>query len=131
MNNIFHNLCLKMILTLSIAIIELIVDTKQISIANINSEITNFYIINNKTLIDFKSNLLYQMHQNLLDVQHDIDILRGHIQENKYQLSKIINKQKEFSIELESLTIRLNKTIDNIITNNIEINNTTAKLSKK
>ncbi|MDF7680259.1 cell division protein CpoB [Enterobacteriaceae bacterium ESL0689] len=47
--------------------------------------------------------LLSQLQQQLADNQSDIDSLRGQIQENQYQISQIIDRQKQILSQIEGL----------------------------
>ncbi|MCJ7462445.1 MAG: hypothetical protein MUP54_00615 [Candidatus Baumannia cicadellinicola] len=46
--------------------------------------------------------LISQLQQQLIDNQHDIDILRGHIQESQYQLLQIIQQLNELRIQVNA-----------------------------
>lgn len=49
------------------------------------------------------SQLLTQLQQQLSDNQNDIDSLRGQIQENQYQLSQVVERQKQILLQMNSL----------------------------
>ncbi|WP_312949508.1 cell division protein CpoB [Superficieibacter sp.] len=49
------------------------------------------------------SQLLTQLQQQLTDNQTDIDTLRGQIQESQYQLSQVIERQKQVQLQIDSL----------------------------
>lgn len=50
------------------------------------------------------SQLLTQLQQQLADTQHDIDSLRGQIQENQYQLDQVVERQKQIYQQIDSLS---------------------------
>lgn len=50
------------------------------------------------------SQLLTQLQQQLADNQRDIDSLRGQIQENQYQLSQVVERQKQIYQQMDSLS---------------------------
>ncbi|WP_253378102.1 cell division protein CpoB [unidentified bacterial endosymbiont] len=50
------------------------------------------------------SQLLTQLQQQLSDNQSDIDSLRGQIQESQYQLSQVVERQKQILLQMESLS---------------------------
>ncbi|MCR3755727.1 MAG: cell division coordinator CpoB [Sodalis sp. Psp] len=50
------------------------------------------------------SQLLIQLQQQLADNQHDIDLLRGQVQENQYQLSQVVKRQKQVYQQVNALS---------------------------
>lgn len=52
-----------------------------------------------------QSVLLTQIQQQLADNQSDIDMLRGNIQENQYQLNQVVERQKQLYQQMNSMTV--------------------------
>ncbi|MFP3014680.1 MAG: tol-pal system protein YbgF [Arsenophonus sp.] len=91
-------------------------------IINVSQSSTSDRIIQIEKAVNFRGKLLYQIQQQLSNIQLEIDLLRGQIQENQHQLSKIIVQQKELYTQFNSFEITSNKL--KINTKNDNINNT-------
>ncbi len=55
-----------------------------------------------ETAVNSQGQLLYQIQQQLSDAQREIDTLRGQLQETQYQLSQVIERQKDLYRQLYS-----------------------------
>lgn len=107
MNNNFRYLYLG--LSLLVAVVAPAVATAQAPIINVGLGSTSNRLLQIETAVNSQGQLLYQIQQQLSDAQLDIDILRGQIQENQYQLSQVIQRQKDFYMQLDSLKTGVNK----------------------
>lgn len=86
-----------------------VVASVQAPIINLASGSTSDRLMQIETSVNSQGQLLYQIQQQLSDAQRDIDTLRGQIQENQYQLSQVIERQKDLYTQLDSLTTGANK----------------------
>ncbi|MCT8343466.1 cell division protein CpoB [Photorhabdus kleinii] len=76
----------------------------QAPISNVGSGSTDERLTQLERISNAHSQLLTQLQQQLADSQRDIDMLRGQIQENQYQLNQIIARQKDIYQQLEGAT---------------------------
>ncbi|MCW7549712.1 cell division protein CpoB [Photorhabdus sp. APURE] len=76
----------------------------QAPISNVGSGSTDERLTQLERISNAHSQLLTQLQQQLADSQRDIDMLRGQIQENQYQLNQIIERQKDIYQQLEGAT---------------------------
>ncbi|MBW7982557.1 cell division protein CpoB [Enterobacillus tribolii] len=67
--------------------------------ASVEDRVTSLERITNA-----QGQVLTQLQQQLSDNQRDIDTLRGQIQENQYQLSQIVERQKQIYQQIDSLS---------------------------
>uniref|UniRef100_A0A3B0LWW8 Cell division coordinator CpoB n=1 Tax=Arsenophonus endosymbiont of Trialeurodes vaporariorum TaxID=235567 RepID=A0A3B0LWW8_9GAMM len=107
MNSNFRHLYLS--LSLLVGVAAPVVTTAQAPIINVGSGSTSDRLMQIETAVNSQGQLLYQLQQQLSDAQRDIDTLRGQIQENQYQLSQVIERQKDLYTQLDSLTTGANK----------------------
>lgn len=125
MNSNFRHLYLT--LSLLVGVAAPAVATAQAPIINVGSGSTSDRLLQIETAVNSQGQLLYQIQQQLSDAQRDIDSLRGQIQENQYQLSQVIERQKDLYMQLDSLTTGTNKVKANADSNNSSNAVTTAK----
>ncbi len=78
--------------------------TARAPISNVGSGSTDERLSQLERVSDAHSQLLTQLQQQLSDSQRDIDMLRGQIQENQYQLNQIIERQKDLYLQLDKIT---------------------------
>ncbi|XZQ55219.1 MAG: tol-pal system protein YbgF [Arsenophonus sp.] len=116
MNNNFKHLYINFLILVGMVIP--VVTIAQSQIVNISSDSTSNLLIQIETAVNSHGQLLYQIQRQLLDAQRDIDILRGQIQENQYQLKQVIKEQKDLNIYLNSFMTNSNKVNVNINNNN-------------
>lgn len=76
------------------------------SISNISSGSVKDRVTQLEHIYNAYSQLLTHFQQQLADNQRDIDLLRGQIQENQYQLSKVSERQKQIHQQIDSLSSR-------------------------
>ncbi|ETS29339.1 cell division protein CpoB [Photorhabdus temperata] len=76
----------------------------QAPISNVGSGSTDERLTQLERISNAHSQLLTQLQQQLADSQRDIDMLRGQIQENQYQLNQVIERQKDIYQQLEGAT---------------------------
>lgn len=76
-------------------------------------------VINLERISDAQAQLLQQLQQQFSDSQRDIDALRGQIQQNTYQLNKIVEKQQQMYQHIDSL-----KTASQAVIRPPDVNNT-------
>lgn len=107
MNSNFRHFYLS--LSLLVGVVAPVVATAQAPIINVGSGSTSDRLMQIETAVNSQGQLLYQIQQQLSDAQRDIDTLRGQIQENQYQLSQVIERQKDLYTQLDSLTTGANK----------------------
>ncbi|MDR5614225.1 MULTISPECIES: tol-pal system protein YbgF [unclassified Arsenophonus] len=107
MNSNFRHLYLS--LSLLVGVAAPVVATAQAPIINVGSGSTSDRLMQIETAVNSQGQLLYKIQQQLSDAQRDIDTLRGQIQENQYQLSQVIERQKDLYTQLDSLTTGANK----------------------
>ncbi len=107
MNSNFRHLYLS--LSLLVGVAAPVVATAQAPIINVGSGSTSDRLMQIETAVNSQGQLLYQIQQQLSDAQRDIDTLRGQIQENQYQLSQVIERQKDLYTQLDALTTGANK----------------------
>lgn len=125
MNSNFRHLYLT--LSLLVGVAAPVVATAQAPIINVGSGSTSDRLLQIETAVNSQGQLLYQIQQQLSDAQWDIDTLRGQIQENQYQLSQVIERQKDLYMQLGSLTTGSNKVKANTDSNNSSNAVATAK----
>ncbi|MDX7987728.1 cell division protein CpoB [Xenorhabdus sp. 12] len=77
--------------------------TARAPISNVGSGSTDERLSQLERVSDAHSQLLTQLQQQLSDSQRDIDTLRGQIQENQYQLSQIVERQKDIYLQLDKI----------------------------
>ncbi|MGP1930594.1 MAG: tol-pal system protein YbgF [Arsenophonus sp. ET-YP4-MAG3] len=116
MNSNFRYLYFSLLILTNVATSS--VATSQALIINVGSDSINDHLIQIETVVNSQGKLLYQIQQQLLDDQRDIDMLRGQIQENQYQLNEVIQRQKNLYIHIDSLMTSSNKIMKNIDNNN-------------
>ena len=75
----------------------------QAPISNIGSGSTDERLAQLERISNAHSQLLTQLQQQLADSQRDIDMLRGQIQENQYQLNQVVERQRNIYQQLDSL----------------------------
>ena len=75
----------------------------QAPISNIGSGSTDERLAQLERISNAHSRLLTQLQQQLADSQRDIDMLRGQIQENQYQLNQVVERQRNIYQQLDSL----------------------------
>jgi len=78
--------------------------TAQAPISNVGSGSIDDRVTSLERFSNAHSQLLTQLQQQLSDSQRDIDSLRGQIQENQYQLSQIVDRQKQIYQQMDSLS---------------------------
>jgi len=78
--------------------------TAQAPISNVGSGSIDDRVTSLERFSNAHSQLLTQLQQQLSDSQRDIDSLRGQIQENQYQLSQLVDRQKQISQQMDSLS---------------------------
>lgn len=78
--------------------------TAQASINNVGSGSVEDRVTQLERISNAHSQLLTQLQQQLADNQRDIDSLRGQIQENQYQLSQVVERQKQIYQQMDSLS---------------------------
>ncbi|MGP9419004.1 cell division protein CpoB [Ewingella sp. AOP9-I1-14] len=78
--------------------------TAQAPISNVGSGSIDDRVTSLERISNAHSQLLTQLQQQLSDSQRDIDSLRGQIQENQYQLSQIVDRQKQIYQQMDSLS---------------------------
>ncbi|OTA16476.1 cell division protein CpoB [Xenorhabdus vietnamensis] len=78
--------------------------TARAPISNVGSGSTDERLSQLERISDAHSQLLTQLQQQLSDSQRDIDMLRGQIQENQYQLNQVIERQKDLYLQLDKIT---------------------------
>lgn len=74
----------------------------QAPISNAGSASAEDRVTQLERIFNAHSQLLIQLQQQLADNQRDIDFLRGQIQENQYQLSQIVERQKQIYQQIDS-----------------------------
>lgn len=75
----------------------------QAPISNIGSGSTDERLAQLERFSNAHSQLLTQLQQQLADSQRDIDMLRGQIQENQYQLNQVVERQRNIYQQLDRL----------------------------
>lgn len=80
------------------------VATAQAPISNAGSGSVEDRVTQLERISNAHSQLLTQLQQQLADNQRDIDSLRGQIQENQYQLSQVVERQKQIYQQMDSLS---------------------------
>lgn len=75
----------------------------QAPISNIGSGSTDERLAQLERFSNAHSQLLTQLQQQLADSQRDIDMLRGQIQENQYQLNQVVERQRNIYQQLDNL----------------------------
>ncbi|HGJ5875722.1 MAG TPA: tol-pal system protein YbgF [Arsenophonus sp.] len=123
MNSNFRHFYLS--LSLLVGVAASAVATAQAPIINIGSGSKSDRLLQIETAVNSQGQLLYQIQRQLSDAQRDIDTLRGQIQENQYQLSQVIERQKDFYMRLDSFGSNKAKVNADISSNNGTV--TTAK----
>jgi len=78
--------------------------TAQAPISNVGSGSIEDRVTSLERISNAHSQLLTQLQQQLSDSQRDIDSLRGQIQENQYQLSQVVDRQKQIYQQMDSLS---------------------------
>ncbi|AHF77783.1 Tol-pal system exported protein [Sodalis praecaptivus] len=78
--------------------------TAQAPISNVGSGSVDDRVTQLERISNAHSQLLTQLQQQLADNQRDIDSLRGQIQENQYQLSQVVERQKQIYQQMDSLS---------------------------
>ncbi|MGP1939101.1 MAG: tol-pal system protein YbgF [Arsenophonus sp. ET-DL9-MAG3] len=130
MNSNFRYLYFSLLILIDLATSA--IATSQALIINVGSDSVNDRLIQIETIVNSQGKLLYQIQQQLLDDQRDIDILRGQIQENQHQLNEVIQRQKDLYIHIKSLMTNSNKIIKNTdSTNNDDNIIATVKLTNE
>ncbi|MFV9996493.1 MAG: tol-pal system protein YbgF [Arsenophonus endosymbiont of Dermacentor nuttalli] len=107
MNSSFRHLYLS--LSLLVGVAASAVATAQAPIINVGSGSTSDHLLQIETAVNSQGQLLYQIQRQLSDAQREIDTLCGQVQENQYQLSQVIERQKDLYMQLDSLTTGSNK----------------------
>lgn len=78
--------------------------TAQAPISNVGSGSVEDRVTQLERISNAHSQLFTQLQQQLADTQRDIDTLRGQIQENQYQLSQVVERQKQIYQQMDSLS---------------------------
>lgn len=78
--------------------------TAQAPISNVGSGSVDDRVTQLERISNAHSQLLTQLQQQIADNQRDIDSLRGQIQENQYQLSQVVERQKQIYQQMDSLS---------------------------
>jgi tol-pal system protein YbgF len=78
--------------------------TAQAPISDVGSGSIEDRVTSLERISNAHSQLLTQLQQQLSDSQRDIDSLRGQIQENQYQLSQVVDRQKQIYQQMDSLS---------------------------
>ncbi|WP_074012706.1 cell division protein CpoB [Candidatus Sodalis sp. SoCistrobi] len=78
--------------------------TAQAPISNAGSGSVEDRVTQLERISNAHSQLLTQLQQQLADNQRDVDSLRGQIQENQYQLSQVVERQKQIYQQMDSLS---------------------------
>lgn len=78
--------------------------TAQAPISNVGSGSVEDRVTQLERISNAHGQLLTQLQQQLSDTQRDIDSLRGQIQENQYQLSQVVERQKQIYQQMDSLS---------------------------
>ncbi|TCL03954.1 cell division protein CpoB [Sodalis ligni] len=78
--------------------------TAQAPISNVGSGSVEDRVTQLERITNAHAQLLTQLQQQLADTQRDIDSLRGQIQENQYQLSQVVDRQKQIYQQLDTLS---------------------------
>ena len=76
----------------------------QASISNVGSGSVEDRVTTLERISNAQAQLLQQLQQQMSDNQSDIDSLRGHIQQNSYQLNQVIERQKQLYQQIDSLS---------------------------
>lgn len=78
-------------------------------ISNVGSDSVQDLVTQLEHISNNRSVLLTQIQQHLSDLQRDIDALRGQIQENQYQLKKVVWEQQRILRQTENLNGQTSK----------------------
>jgi len=78
--------------------------TAQAPISNVGSGSVEDRVTQLERITNAHAQLLTQLQQQIADNQRDIDALRGQIQESQYQLSQIVDRQKQMYQQLDQLS---------------------------
>ncbi|TKI05424.1 cell division protein CpoB [Martelella alba] len=78
--------------------------TAQAPISNVGSGSVEDRVTQLERITNAHAQLLTQLQQQMADNQRDIDSLRGQIQENQYQLSQVVERQKQLYQQMDSLS---------------------------
>ncbi|WP_213992073.1 cell division protein CpoB [Sodalis sp. dw_96] len=78
--------------------------TAQAPISNVGSGSVEDRVTQLERITNAHAQLLTQLQQQLADTQRDIDSLRGQIQESQYQLSQVVDRQKQLYQQLDTLS---------------------------
>ncbi|WP_413722320.1 cell division protein CpoB [Sodalis sp. RH23] len=78
--------------------------TAQAPISNVGSGSVEDRVTQLERISNAHGQLLTQLQQQLSDTQRDIDSLRGQIQESQYQLSQVVERQKQIYQQMDSLS---------------------------
>ena len=76
----------------------------QAPISNVGSGSIEDRVVTLERISNAQAQLLQQLQQQLSDTQTDIDSLRGQIQENNYQLNKVIERQKSILQQIDGIS---------------------------
>ena len=76
----------------------------QASISSVGSGSVEDRVTTLERISNAQSQLMQQLQQQLNDTQSDIDSLRGQIQENSYQLSQVVERQKQLYQQIDTLS---------------------------
>lgn len=91
---------------LSLSLLVVVADPQaaiaQAPISNITSDSIEDQVTSLERISNAHSQLLTQFQQQLSDTQLDVDALRGRIQENRYQLSQLDDRQKRIFNQLDN-----------------------------
>ncbi|XBS70971.1 cell division protein CpoB [Acerihabitans sp. KWT182] len=78
--------------------------TAQAPISNVGSGSVEDRVTQLERITNAHAQLLTQLQQQLADTQRDIDSLRGQIQESQYQLSQVVDRQKQIYQQMDTLS---------------------------
>ncbi|AEW44456.1 periplasmic protein [Serratia symbiotica str. 'Cinara cedri'] len=98
------------------------VTVAQVVINNVGSSVLEELIISLQHISHAHSQLLNQLQQQLSDNQHDLDILRGQIQENKYQLNMVAEQQKKIYQYISDLSNSTKQLEAEVVKGNAHLN---------
>lgn len=83
--------------------------TGQAPISNVGSGSVEDRVTSLERITNAHAQLLSQLQQQLADTQRDIDALRGQMQESQYQLSQVVDRQKQIYQQMDSLSSQGNQ----------------------
>nr|BET44594.1 MAG: cell division protein CpoB [Candidatus Aschnera chinzeii] len=105
----------KVILLLLIDLVALPVVTGQAPIINVKTFDIKNRIYQIESIISSHNHMLYQIQRQLIDIQHDINELRGQTQENQHIIQNVLKYQEYIDKNIKPLIMHdaINKTVNN------------------